>query len=442
MCTKNRKVNRNPYCKGIWLVAGLFAGQYVHAGSVLMSPPPTPTLSQTAQEDYVNNEMNVFIPSGVVNPDSAGLFEYGPVTLHPHVSYGVTYGDGLESGAGSTSHTVIQTLSPGLTADLGRHWTVGYTPTFNFYSSRTLRDSFDQSASLNGATHYGDWGFNLSQNFSDTSDPLTETAAQTDQQSYGTALSAVYAFNDKMSASFGLNQNLNFVSQLQNSYNWSTIEGLNYEFWPRLNAGISLGGGYTAVDTKDDATSDSGNGNPDSVNEQLNFNVNWRATDKISFQVSAGLEDQQFLAAGYDSSLNPIFSGSVQYQPFKFTEISLTASRTVGSSDYFISAQSSENTSVSLSLNQRILVKYNLGLSVSYTKTDFTSTYTGTYGGQTFSFGTARSDDDYTFNASFGRNFLKHGNWAVTYQYSDNESSLAGFSQRSNQIGLQVSFNY
>ena len=111
------------------------------------------------------------------------------------------------------------------------------------------------------------------------------------------------------------------MSGLQDSYNWSTLEGVSYQFWPRLNAGLSLGGGYTKV-AADGAVADV---NPDMVNEQAQLNLNWRATDKVSFQVSGGLEDQQFLAAGYRDSLEPIFSAAVQYQPFKVTQISLSA---------------------------------------------------------------------------------------------------------------------
>jgi Putative beta-barrel porin 2 len=437
MNVKNWKFNQNTKKGGILLAASLLAVQRMTGSSVIMSPPPVPTTPPVVQEDMVNNEMNVFIPSGVVNPDSAGLFQYGPATLHPHVSYSFLYGSGIESSVNNQQNTIVQQLSPGLTVDLGRHWTVDYTPTLHFYSNDKFHDGVDHSASLNGATHYGDWSFELSQGFTSTSDPITETAAQTDQQAYTTALTAGYAFNDKWSASFAVDQDFSFVTGSQNSYNWSTVEGVSYQFFPRLNAGISIGSGYTKVEDN----SGGGSSNPDSINEQLQFNVNWRATDKISFQVSAGAEDQQFLAAGSDEPLNPIFSASIQYQPFKVTQISLTASRTVSAStqtDFFTSAQSSENTVIGLNLNQRILVKYNLTLGVSYTKTDYISTLSL----GSASIGTQRSDNDYTFNASFGRNFLTHGNWAITYQYSDNSSSVAGFSQRSNQIGLQVGFNY
>jgi len=54
------------------------------------------------------------------------------------------------------------------------------------------------------------------------------------------------------------------------------MEVVNYEFWPRLSAALAVGGGYTIQD-----------GSPDSINEQYQARVNWRATDKISFQLSA-----------------------------------------------------------------------------------------------------------------------------------------------------------
>jgi hypothetical protein len=430
MSLRNWKVNRSAKKSGLLLAAGMLTAERMLGGSVLMSQPPVATDPPVAQEDATNNAMNVFVPAGVVNPSSGGLFQYGPVTLHPHVNYTFLYGTGIASSVGNQQDSIVQQLSPGLTADLGRHWSVDYTPTLIFYSNRQFHNTVDQSASLNGVTHYEDWDFSLSQGFGSSSDPMTETAAQTSQKTYSTALSAAYAFNDKWSANGSVDQNISLVSGLQDSYIWSTLEGVNYQFSPRLNAGISVGGGYT----KEEDNSGQGISNPDVVNEEVQFNAAWRATDKVSFQGSVGLNDQQFLATGYQDSLEPIFSASVQYQPFKVTQIALIASRMVGSSDFYIIAQSSESTTVSLSLTQRILVKYHLNLMASYGKTDYTTTL--------LIFSEARTDDIYSFNASFGRSFLKHGNWAITYQYSDDMSDIAGYSQRSNQIAFQVGFNY
>jgi hypothetical protein len=427
---RNWKVNRSAKKSGLLLAAGMLTAERMLGGAVLMSQPPVATAPAVAQEDATNNEMNVFVPAGVVNPSSGGLFQYGPVILHPHVNYSLFYGSGIDSSIGNQQDSIVQQLSPGITADLGRHWSVDYTPTLIFYSNRQFQNTVNQSASLNGVTHYEDWDFSLSQGFSSTSDPMTETAAQTGQKSYNTALSAAYAFNDRWSANGSVDQSISLVSGLEDSYNWSTLEGVNYQFSPRLNAGISVGGGYT----KQEDNSGQGINNPDVVNEEVQFNASWRAMDKVSFQGSVGLNDQQFLATGYQDSLEPIFSASVQYQPFKVTQIALSASRTVGASDYYIIAQSSESTTVSLSWSQRILVKYNLTLNANYEVTDFTTSL--------FTVSQARTDDEYSFNASFGRSFLKHGNWSIIYQYSENLSDVAGYSQRSNQIGFQVGFTY
>lgn len=431
MHIKNRKSGRNLKSGGVLLAAGLLAVQRGVGAPVIEGPPPLDTSPPAAQAAETNNPMNVFIPSGVANGNPSEPFQYGPVVLRPHLFYGVSYGNGIAVGLNYAQNTVIQQLSPGMTVDLGRQWSLDYTPTIEFYSSKQLRDCVNHAASLTGGVSYDEWKFSLMQDFGSVDEPVTETAAQTSQQHYSTVLGANYAFGDKMSADFGVNQMFNFVQNFQDSYNWSTMEWLNYAFTPRLNAGLGAGAGYITLENDSGA----GGSNPDIVNEQLQGRVNWRATDKISFQVSGGLEEEEYLASGYSDSLNPIFSAAIQYQPFEVTQISLAASRTVGTSDYYIIAQSTEATTVSLSLNQRVLVKYNLNLGVGYTETDFSVALAG-YGSG------SRTDDTYSFNASFGRSFLKRGTWAITYHYLDNSSGTAGYSQRSNQIGFQIGYRY
>jgi len=442
MNLKKPKFHRAWSSGGLLLATGWLASEHAAASPVLMGPPPVNTAPLSLQQDEANNEMNVFGVAGLADSLLADPFHYGPVTLHPHVSYSLNYAIGVKAETNSVANGINQQLSPGVTADIGEHWTVDYTPTILFYSDRQFHDGVNQSASINGSTHYEDWSLGISQGISSTSDPLTETAAQTDQQQYSTALSAGYAFNDKWTANMGLNQSIALVSGLQNSYNWQASGGVSYQFWPRFNVGVNLSSGYTKVDTED------GTGNPDTVNESLSVDANWRATDKISFQFSVGAESQQFLASGYGTSVDPIFSASIQYQPFPQTQLSLTASRTVSSSDYYTSAQSSEGTSISLNLNQRILVKYNLTLGVSYSTTDFTSTFSGgTLSGTNGIViipggGTVRSDNTYSFNASIGRSFWKRANWSVNYVYTDNGSTIGGYGQNSSQIGFQLGYSY
>jgi uncharacterized protein (PEP-CTERM system associated) len=192
---------------------------------------------------------------------------------------------------------------------------------------------------------------------------------------------------------------------------------------------VGAGGGYVNINSDSAQPS-----NPDQAFEQMQARVQWRATDKLGFTVNAGFEDRQNLATGYKDELNPTFGASIEYAPFDHTEITLSAGRTVSSSDYFILAQSTETTTVSLSVNQRLLQDFNLSAGVGYTKTDYTVALLQN--------SVARSDDNYNFNVRLGRSFLKRGNAAVTYQYSNNRSNQAGFSYNSNQIGFEVGFTY
>ena len=404
----------------------------VLAQDVLTSPPQTPATPPAVQEYRNNNPMQVFALSEIV---PSLLLQWGPVALHPHVDYQFLYGNGIQSSPGQQQNTIVQEVSPGVQFNLGDHWTLDYTPTLSFYSSSRFRNTVDQSVQLGWGTACGDWFLSGSQSYASSSDPNVETAAQTDQETYSTALNASYQFNDKISLDMGLSQNLNYVGNgasptnylqnLANSKAWSTMDWLNYQFWPRFNAGIGAGFGYTIQD-----------GSPDSINEQYQARVNWRATDKISFQLSGGVEDQQYLSGGASDLVTPIFGATIQYQPFEQTKLSLSASRTVSTS--YFQNQVVESTGITGDLNQRLLGKLYLDLSGGYG----TSKYISSIGSSSVALSTGRTDNYYSFNARLTRPLLKQGTVSMFYQYSDNSSSQSGFAYTSNQVGIEIGYRY
>ena len=415
----------------VLLTAGALAALRVSgAQSVLMGPPPSDTQPVAVKEDAANNEMNVFLPSYDVRDNSLPQpLKFGPVVVRPHPYYHFLYTTGLQSSTNSTQRSIIQEISPGVAIDFGRHWTLDYTPTFRFYSNHAFRDSVDHAATLAGGTRYEDWTFNLSQSYAQTDSTLAETATQTKQQTFDTELGGSRILNDKMYVDFGVSQVFNAVSGQQDSRTWSTMEWLNYQFNKRLNAGIGLGGGYVMVESEVP-----GPGNPDQAFEQMQARVQWRATDKLSLSVNGGFEEREILADGYNNELNPTFGASIQYAPFKQTQISLSAGRTVASSDFSILAQSTETTTVGINISQRLLEKYFINAGASFTQTEYTVAFGP--------ISNLRTDDIYNFNVRVGRSFLKRGNVALTYQYSDNKSNQAGFSYISNQVGFEVGFTY
>jgi hypothetical protein len=378
--------------------------------------------------------MQVFAPAETAAPLPLQL---GPFNLHPHLDYQFSYGNGLQSAAGESHNSIIQQLSPGMLVNLGSRWTLDYTPTLTFYSSSSFNDTVNQSVQLNWGGAYGDWFFTGSQSYRSTSNPEISTGAQTDTEDYTTTFNAAYQFNNSLSTDLGFSQNFNYVGNgstptnllqnLSNSKTWSTMDWLNYQFWPRFSVGLGIGGGYVTQE-----------GSPDTVYEEYQARANWRATDKISFQLSGGVNVQQYLSGGQSPLVTPIFNANIQYQPFDQTRLTVTASRTVTPASF--QNQTTEYDEIMADLSQRLLGRLSLDLSGGYSTTSYQATATGV--------STSRNDDVYTFSARLSCPFLKRGTFSIFYSYTDNSSNESGFTTgsgfgfTSHQVGFGINYRY
>jgi hypothetical protein len=407
------------------------------AQDVLTTPTQTPATPIAVQEYEAGNPMLVFTPPEEIAQPYP--LQWGPVTAHPQVTYEFLYGTGVNTAPGQSQNTIVQTLSPGILLNLGEHWTIDYTPSLVFYSSSGFRNVVNQSVNLGWGTSYGgDWLLTGSQSFTDTSNPSTATAAQTDQQTYITAFAATHQINDRISLNLGFNQDLSYVGNtssstnsqisLANSMSWSTLEWLNYEFWPRFNVGLGLGLGYVQPEAS-----------IDSIYQQYQGRVNWRATDKISFSLSGGFQDLNYLSGDAGSVETPIYAGTIDYQPVEQTQLSIGSSRVVEQSLY--QNQVSDVTSVTVGLTQRLLERLNLNLFGSYGTTEYLASETG--------LSTSRTDDLYSFTVRLSSPVFTRGTFSVFYTYTDNMStqsgfttSASGFSYSSSQMGFEFGYNY
>jgi hypothetical protein len=352
---------------------------------------------------------------------------WGPVAFHPHLTYRLSYGDGLQAQPGQQTKTLVNEVLPGLLLNLGDHWNLDYTPSLRFYSSSRFRDTTSHSVALSGQTTYEDWAFGLSQRYASSSQPLVETASQTDQESYTTGLNANWLINTKLSLELGASQDFRFVIsslpslKLQDSRQWSSTDWLNYQFVPQL--GVALGGGGGYVDLS---------GSSDMVFENIQGRVTWKPTHKVSLTASGGIDIRQFVDSPVPTLISPIFSLAARYQPFEVTTLSLIASRAVNPS--YFRGEITENTSVSANLSQRLLGKLTLGLGVGYGNSD----HKAAAGGLNIS----RNDDHTSFNAHLSAPFLKRGSAAVFYRHSENTSNNTGFSYSSSQVGLELAYRF
>jgi len=450
----HRNFKKNPGWL-LLLASPLVVARVAAMQGLIGNPAPTTTLTPAAmQNNATNNPMTVFVPNGTsVDKSLPQPFQYGPFTVRPHFDYNIIYGSGIQAAPTNHQTTAVQQISPGLAVDLGTHWTLDYTPTIRLYSNRQFQDGVDHSFLLVGGTHYEDWTYGLTQSYLYTTAPQAETAGQATLQTFNTELTANDVLNDKLSLALELDQSISAADGLQGSRDWSTMDWLNYTFWPRLTAGVGAGLGYVNVD----------NGS-DQPYENLQANVSWRATDKLSFQISGGVQARQFLNVSSQtyyainsntvpptvSSLTinpssdlvtPTFSAMVQYLPFQNTQISLNGSRSVQPA--LIPGSDTIATSFGASINQGLFKKFNLNLSGSYIVSKYISAGVGVNENLNLVLqDTGRTDDSYNFSARLSHPFFRRGTWAVYYQYSSNDSTAPGYGYRGNQVGFDVSYRY
>jgi hypothetical protein len=390
-------------------------------------PLPPPALETAPASRLAGTSQLAPAAAGPLSPVPP-LLRWGPLTVQSHLLYSLSYGNGLQATPGQSSSSLINEVDPGILFQWGSHWSLDYTPTLRFYSDRAFHNTFDNAVTLTGGTTYEDWSFGLSQSYASSSEPLIETAAQTDQQIFSTGLSANRQLGSQTSLELGASQSFRYLGTAipgaqSDTRSWSTMDWLNYQFWPRFGAAIGTGFGYDNLAVGTDMTS-----------EQLQGRITWKVVNKLSFFLSGGAEDRQFLASGSPDLISPIFSFSAQYALFEATTLSLSASRIVSPS--FFQDQVTESTTISAGLHQRLLGKLSLDLSSGYGTSTYHASSTAPVAANVSNYDTT------SFSARLSLPVLKRGSAAVFYSVNYNTSGGANYNYTTTQVGLQLSYRY
>lgn len=359
--------------------------------------------------------------AGASAPSTPPILRWGPVTAHPFISYGLTYGTGLLTGPGREENTVINTVSPGVSFDLGKYWNLSYTPSLVFYTTDGYQNTVNQSASLSGGTTAGDWGLNLGSSFAKTDNPLVETGQQTEQTSSSTQFGASRPLSSVWTLDLGISQALRWTGDFNNTFSWGVQSGLMYQLSQLISVGFDLGAGYDLVEPGTDMT-----------HESLQVAVNGALGEKLSYSLSGGFEIRQFLDTGASQKLSPIMSGSLNYQMTEKTSFNVYANRSVSPS--FFNDQFTLATAIGGGLSQRVLGRFFLSLTGGFRWTENNSTLDPTLEVQ---------NTDYSFvRIGLSSRFLQRGSASIFYLLSQNTSSDAALSFDSNQVGMQLSYGW
>jgi hypothetical protein len=343
------------------------------------------------------------------------------VTLHPHFLYRFLYGNGIQANPGQQSKTSINAFSPGVLMNIGTHWTLDYTPTKTFYSDPAFRNTLEHAASLLGGTSYQDWTLQVSQTYVSSSAPLIETGQQTKEDLYGTMASADYHFSKQMQLDTTFNYQARFSAAYPDSRDSSLGERFHYLFSPRVDTSVSLDYGYINMSEGSDMSY-----------TRPAVQLNWKATDKATFNLQAGFENRKFRTGGAADLNTPTFGASIQYQPFTTTTVSFTANRGVAVA--YFNNEVTKNTSWALTLQQRLLQHYYLNASYSGQKSTYVSTDPNVVAG--------RDDRNYSFNIRLSTAFFQRATIAILYQNTHNTSNSVGYGFTSSQMGLELGYRF
>lgn len=311
--------------------------------------------------------------------------------------------------------------------DLGSHWTVDYTATWIAYSNPVFKDSLDHSLSLAGGADLGDWLIQGGQTYASSNMPRVETGRQTKQEQARTSLNLQHRFDNHWSIEIGLLQDLQYIRQSPNYFDWSTEEWLTYRVMTRLSFSLGCRFGYTDFDPGAYMTY-----------TQPQFRVQWRITDKLTLSGEVGRDHRKVHEVGFASQDSPSMSTSVQYRPFDYTTFSFSANRAV--TPAYFNNSVIEGRGWSGELRQRLLGHFELTTGYSEQKSHYVGNHTELIGGVTVVVPDLRDDTTKSFHFSLGTKVINRGMISVFYDRSRNESTLAGFSFTSHQVGCE--FNY
>ena len=249
-----------------------------------------------------------------------------------------------------------------------------------------------------------------------------DVSGRTKFQTYSTRLNASYDLSGKTFISTGFDS-------LATEYNSSSLFSsatlsenlfINYRYSDKLVVGLGGTGGYNIVDQP----------NPDQTFEQANVRLSYQALGKVSLNFSGGVEFRQFENDSRGQYISPVFDLSLGYTPTDATNFSITASRRTFNSGV-LAGQDFAGTTFGVSLRQRFLQRFYVGVAGGYQNSDYFSTVNGVAAN--------RQDNYYFIEPSLDFSITRFWTFGGYYLHRQNDSSgTQSFGFSNNQFGFRT----
>ena len=313
-----------------------------------------------------------------------------------------------------------------------------YHPSLFLFANNSQNDTVQQIIQLQAGRRFGHLALSFSQDvqlldgtdLNSLADPTghqanTDVSGRNRHQVYTSQLSGSYDLTGKLFLSGGGAFSANeYPSPLIGSQAFSGNLYLNYNYSEKVTVGVGGTGGYNTTDSM-------GPVNNDQTFEQANIRLSYNATAKISLSASGGVEFRQ--SNGGDDNVSPVYQVSASYQPFDGTSLSLSGSRTTRTSASLFGQDFAETT-IAVSLSQRLLQRFFFGFAVGYTNSNYFSTVSG--------ISANRNDDFYYITPSVDFNITRFWTFGAYYVHREDSSSVPFSSFTDNQAGLRTKLTF
>ncbi len=338
-------------------------------------------------------------------------------------------------------------IEPGLTLGYGdivgesrNYVQFDYAPSFFVYADHASANAVQHLMRLIAAYRIGHLNLSLGQDIQllEGTNPLNvasigtvnngpgvnlDTGGGTDENVYTTNGTFSYDLTGKTFLSGAAHYSRYDYPSLISSQTISGNVFINFNYSPKLVIGLGGTGGYNLVEGK----------SSDQTFEQLNATITYQATGKVSLNASVGIEFRQFGSDSGGSYVSPVYDLSARYQPFDGTTVSLNGSLRTQNSAVLV-AQDYSLTDITLSVRQRLLRRFYVGLTTGYQHSNYFSTSTGV--------NASRVDNYYFFQPAIDATITRYWTAGFYYLHRKSNSSEGVFSFNNNQYGIRTSLTF
>jgi len=383
------------------------------------------------------------------------LFQIGSVDVRPHASYSLVYDDNIfldnkdknvgGRGNAGRDHDFIHIFTPGLRVNAGdvgqrqsAYFDANYSIAISRFTDNSGADAHDQNASVELGGKLNRLSLAAKQTLTTQSDADVANLAangRVRRKTWVTNIDTDYEISEKTSASLDLAQTIgDYSGAFSDTADRSASLWLDYQFLPKVKAGVGGTVGYLQVD------GNALNHNPNSAYYQGKLRLAWQASEKVTINANGGYEYRNIQDLAVSDPSMFVFGLDATWKAAERTSVRLGATRgRIGNNA--LGSALNQQTAFTASLSQGLANNFILNLEGGYSMAEYELTTRNAPVGVLAGI----RDDNYAFvKPSLAYRFAERAQATVYYQYRRNDSTALANANDfyNNQLGIELSYRF